>query len=569
MTKRLTRGEFLKLSAAFGTGLGFVSPKDESSRNDTEMLLGDGAPDLIVLNSRVYTVDETMPMAEAFAVKNGLFVAVGSTVDIKNLATTRTKVIDAEGMTTAPGFIDAHCHTQGIGDLFHANLDVRTIKEIQEELRKAAAKTKPGYWVTGFKYDDTKVRDGRRINRWDLDEAVPDKPVRVSHRGGHLGWYNSKALELAGINKDTEDPFGGRFERDEKGDLTGLAEETAREVFDGVAQEMQLTRADREAGIVHMSKLMTASGLTSVHQAGGDRDLLVALQDAYASDDLRFRMYFFPDGKDEIFSALKIAGIRTGFGNEWLRIGAVKFGADGSASGRTMYMKTPYVGRPNDYGILTMSQEEIYEVVDDAHRHGFQIGIHANGDATIEYVLNAYERTMKQSPREDPRHRLEHCSLINPELLKRIKASGAIPTPFWTYCHYHGNKWVEYGEEKMKWMFAHRSFLDHGISVAGASDYTPGPYEPLMAIQSMVTRKDTEGRVWGANQRVTVDEAFRIGTINGAYASFEETIKGSITVGKLADFVIFADDPHGVDPDQIKNIAVVRTVVGGKTMHEA
>jgi len=229
-------------------------------------------------------------------------------------------------------------------------------------------------------------------------------------------------------------------------------------------------------------------------------------------------------------------------------------------------MSTPYVGT-DDYGILTMTQEEIHEAVEDAHRHGFQVGIHANGDRTIEYVLNAYERVLEQWPHPDRRHRLEHCSLVNPDLLRRIKASGSIPTPFWTYAHYHGNKWVEYGPEKMEWMFAHRSFLDYGIPVAGASDYVPGPFEPMMAIQSLVTRKDTEGRVWGASQKVTVDEALRIGTLNGAFASYEEDVKGSIAPGKYADFVVLEQDPHVVDPETIKDIRVARTVVGGRTVH--
>ena len=167
----------------------------------------------------------------------------------------------------------------------------------------------------------------------------------------------------------------------------------------------------------------------------------------------------------------------------------------------------------------------------------------------------------------DPRPRIEHCSLVNPELLRRIKAIGAIPAPFYTYAHYHGEKWEYYGEEKMEWMFAHRSFLDYGIPVAAASDYTPGPYEPMMALQSMVTRKDFEGRVWGPSQRITVDQAMKVTTINSAYASFEEKVKGSIEAGKLADFVILGKDPHDTDPDSIKEIPVVRTVVGGKTMH--
>ena len=209
-----------------------------------------------------------------------------------------------------------------------------------------------------------------------------------------------------------------------------------------------------------------------------------------------------------------------------------------------MAMSSPYVGRPDDHGILTMTQEEIYEAVDDAHQHDFQIGIHANGDLAIDMVLKAYERVLQKWPRKDPRHRLEHCSLVNPDLLRRIKATGSIPAPFYTYAHYHGEKWENYGEAKMEWMFAHRSFLDYGIPVAAASDYTPGPYEPMMALQSMITRKDFEGRVWGPSQRITLDQALKVCTINSAYASFEEKIKGSIEAGKLADFVVLEKDPR-------------------------
>jgi predicted amidohydrolase YtcJ len=250
-----------------------------------------------------------------------------------------------------------------------------------------------------------------------------------------------------------------------------------------------------------------------------------------------------------------------------VRIGGVKYTADGSASERTMRMSTPYVGT-EDHGILVMSQREIDERVEDAHRNGWQVGIHANGDVAIDMVLRAYERVLRAWPHPDRRHRIEHCSLVNPDLLGRIRATGSIPTPFWTYVYYHGEKWAEYGEEKMRWMFAHRSFLDHGIAVPGASDYMPGPFEPLMAIQSMVTRTDFRGRPWGANQRVTVDEALRIATINGARASYEERLKGSITAGKLADFVMLERDPHDAPPDRIKEIAVVRTVVGGRTVHQ-
>jgi len=232
-----------------------------------------------------------------------------------------------------------------------------------------------------------------------------------------------------------------------------------------------------------------------------------------------------------------------------------------------MRMSTPYADKPSDFGILTMDQKQIHEAVEDAHRHGWQVGIHANGDVTIDLVLNAYERVLREWPHPDRRHRIEHCSLINPDLIRRIKATGSIPTPFWTYIYYHGEKWKAYGEEKMSSMFAHRAFLDAGIRVPGASDYTPGPFDPMMALQSMVTRTDYAGRPWGLNQRVTIAEALRIGTLHGAYASYEEHVKGSITAGKYADFVLLDQDPHAVDPFKLKDVRVMRTVVAGRTAY--
>ena len=371
---------------------------------------------------------------------------------------------------------------------------------------------------------------------------------------------------MAGITAETPDPQHGKFYRRD-GKLDGRVAERANYLITKLIPS-DITREQRQAGVKLISELMTSSGLTTVHDAGCSRNNMIAYRDANDADEMRFRVYMMISG-EELYNDLKESALYTGFGDVKLKIGGVKYGADGSASERTMRMSTPYLGRPNDYGILTMTQEEIHEVVEDAHRNGFQVGIHANGDVTIDMVLNAYERVIKKWPRPDVRHRLEHCSLINPQLLQRIKATGSIPTPFYTYVHYHGNKWVEYGEEKMKSMFAHRSFLDYDIPVAGASDYTPGPYEPLMAIQSMVTRKDFKGRLWGPNQRISVAEALKICTINGAYASYEENLKGSITQGKLADYVMLEEDPHDTEPDNIKKIGIARTVVGGKTVYEA
>ncbi len=396
---------------------------------------------------------------------------------------------------------------------------------------------------------------------------MPNHPVYVSHRGGHIYWYNTKAFELAGVDASTPDPPGGKIYK-ENGQLSGKIAENANRLFRHV-RPTGSTREQRQAGVTLISEKMTAAGLTTVHEGGGNVDNLVAYQDAYHAGELRFRVHMMVSGQSsDCLEGLYMSGVYSGFGHEWIEIRGAKWLADGSASGRTMAMSTPYVGRPDDYGILTMTQEETDEAVERAHRAGFQIVIHANGDRAIDMVLNAYERAQKGWPRPDPRHRIEHCTLVNPDILKRIKALGVIPEPFSSYVHYHGDKWEEYGEERMQWMFPHKSFLDYGIQPTFGSDYVPGPYEPLMGIQSMVTRKDMEGKVWGENQKVTVSQALRIGTVNGARSSFDEDVKGSITMGKLADFVILAEDPHEIDPDRIKEIQVVRTVVGGRTMHE-
>jgi predicted amidohydrolase YtcJ len=527
------------------------------------------SPEFILINGRVFTMDAAQPQAEALAVRFGRFVAVGSNADVRNLARRTTPIIDAAGMTVLPGFIDCHCHPRGMNELYEANANVRSVKEIQDALRAKLAGTPPGFWINAYMFDDTKLTDGP-LTRVHLDAVSANHPIGVYHRGGHTTWYNTKAFELAGITRETPDPAHGRYVRDTNGEFTGCVAELARAVIERVGQRHRFTpeqqRERARLGMQHMSKLFAQAGLTSVHDAAATEVSLRAYEDARGRGELRHRAYLMANAA--LYARLKDAGVYTGFGDESIRIGGVKRSADGSASERTMRMSTPYVGT-DDYGLLTMTEKEIFDAVEDAHRHNWQIGIHANGDVTIDMVLKAYERVLREWPHPDRRHRIEHCTLVNPDLLRRIKATGTIPTPFWTYVYYHGEKWAAYGEEKTRWMFAHRSFLDSGINVVGASDYGPGPFEPLMAIQSMVTRTDYRGRVWGANQRVTVDEALRIATVNGARASYEENLKGTITAGKLADFVMLAQDPHAVPPETIKDIKVVRTVVGGRTTFEA
>lgn len=524
--------------------------------------------ELILYNANIITVDSRQPRAQALAIAGNRFLAIGNTDQVQNLAGAQTRRIDLEGKTVVPGFIDAHSHPASSGrrHLRNVDCDLRSIVEIQAAIARRARQTPAGQWVQGFKYDDTKTSEGRPLNREDLDVAAPDHPVFIGHRGGHTAYVNSQAFAVAGVSEDASDPPGGHIDRDHRGRPTGKLEEKAADLFKDVIPST-FSREDYRQGVELISRMMTRAGVTSVHDAYGTPEDLRAYQDARQSGGLGLRIYCLI-GYMHLDQMLK-AGVRTGLGDEWVKVGAMKMTCDGSISERTARLSEPYVGRPDDYGILVMGEEDLYEHAQRAHQAGWQIGIHANGDVGIDTTLRIYERLSRELPRTDPRFRLEHCTVVNDSLIERIRALGAIPNPFSTYVYYHGEKMKEYGAERLNRMFAVRSFLDAGIRVTQTSDYPPGPFEPMMALQSSVTRTDMNGNLWGPRQRITVEEALRVGTLHGAYASFEEKEKGSIEPGKLADLVVLGKDPTRVDPTTLIDIPVERTMVGGRWVFES
>jgi len=557
-----SRRGFLGLAAAGLGGAAFAAQPD--------------APDLIVVNANVHTVDPRAPRAQAFAVSASRFVGVGATDEIRALAGPRTQVFDAKGMTVVPGFIDCHNHASGemllyevlVGNPFE--VEFVTIDSIVGKLRAKAQTLAPDTWVDGFFYDDTKTKDGRPINRHDLDKVSTTQPVCVHHRGGHTVFYNSRALAMAGITKATPNPPGGTFDRGPDGELTGRVTDNAMDVMEAIGKRESFSAAEtarrsRDAA-AHISKQFARYGLTSVHHEGGD---LAALQDIRARGDLRHRVSYEAIGPT--LEAMIKTGLQTGFGDEWIRLGATfEHTVDGSFSERTLAMRRPYPGvSPPYYGNLTETQEVLNAWVERVHRAGIEVNCHANGDVAIGNVLTALERAQKLYPRPGARPKITHCTLVNDDLVRRIKAAGAVPACFTSYTYYNTDKFHFYGAELMEHAMAFRSFLDAGVPVAAGSDFYPGPFAPLMGIQGMVTRTGWNGETWGASQRITVAEALRINTLHGAYASHEEGLKGSITAGKLADFVVLADDPHTIDPAKIKDIQVVRTVTGGATTYQA
>jgi predicted amidohydrolase YtcJ len=388
----------------------------------------------------------------------------------------------------------------------------------------------------------------------------------IEHRGGHTAYGNTLAFDKAGITAATPDPKGGKIDRDAAGGPAGRLAETAVDLATRLIPVRE-TVADRQEGVKIISRMLAKTGITSVHDASASVADFRAYQDARAAGDLGTRVYslIFAAEIDQVIAA----GMRQGMGDEWVRLGGMKAICDGSISERTARLSEPYIGRPNDFGIIVTQPEDLWPQLEKAHRAGLQIGIHANGDVGIGIVVGLYERLQQAYPRKDPRFRIEHCTVVTPDLVRRIKALGAIPTPFSTYVYWHGEKMREYGAERLERMFALRTFLDAGIRPTFASDYPPGPFEPMMGLQSMVTRTDMKGTTWGASQRITIDEAIRVATLNGAYASYEENDKGSIEAGKLADLVVLGRDPYREPPASLVTIPIERTMVGGRWVYES
>jgi predicted amidohydrolase YtcJ len=503
---------------------------------------------------------------EALALAGSRVFAIGKSSEMLALAGSGARRVDLGGKRVTPGFNDAHSHpcSGGVALLTQVPLELDSIEAIKTAIHAEAAKKAPGEWVVGFLYDDTKTP--RPLDRADLDSAAPDHPVIVQHRGGHTAFVNSRALELAKVTENTADPPHAKFFRDAAGHHNGRVAEDAVDAILTLAVKPP-SREDYRKGAALISKVFASRGITSACEADGNPAILQGYQDARDAGELLGRFYTHIDFND--LDKMIDAGVHTGFGDEWVRVGAVKLFADGSISERTALLSQPYVGLGDYRGISRASPETLYEQARKAYLAGWQVGTHANGDVAIDTILGVYERLRHEHPRRDPRLRIEHCTLVTPELIRRIKTAGVIPLPFAGYVFFHGEKMPFYGEERLKHMFAMRDFIDAGIKAAPGSDYTASPAEPMLWLRSEVTRTDAHGHTWGANQRITVEEAIRCSTANGAYASFEEGIKGTLEPGQLADLVVWDHDLLTIEPAAFLGVKPERTMLGGRWVYEA
>ena len=525
---------------------------------------------LALTNGNVITVDERNPKAQAVYIVGERIVKVGSDGEIGGLIDEATDVIDLEGRTVVPGFVDCHAHPMGYGQsLMNVNCStppMRSIEDIVESIREAAGEKGDGEWILGRGYDDFKLAEKRHPNRWDLDRAAPDNPVIITRLCGHISVVNSLALELAGITKDTKDSEGGEIDRDpETGEPTGLLRGGARAPFRGIIPTPDLEKLKR--GIELAAEEFLARGVTSVSDAGVRDPLTVKAYQAAVRDGMPIRVNLMMSR--EVLDHLSELGVETGFGDERLRIGAVKMVFDGSFSGRTAAMFEPFKDTPGNTGILYTSQEELDEGVLASHEAGFQVGVHAIGDRAISGVLDAYEAALKRLPKADHRFRIEHCGINSPEIVSRIRSLGVIPVPQPIFLWGEGESYrAGLDGERADWAYPVKTWMDEGITVALSSDCpaTSGDelISPLLGIHVAVNRKTDAGNDIGSAQKIGVEEAIKAYTLNGAFATFEEETKGSIQPGKLADLVVLSEDPTEVALGAIRDVGVEMTIVGGR-----
>jgi predicted amidohydrolase YtcJ len=527
--------------------------------------------DLIITNAKIWTVDKAHPTAQAVAVLGDRIIAVGSNADVDVLRGHDTKVINAGGKLVLPGFNDAHVHFVSGGlQLESVQLNDATSKqEFVHRIAEQARKTPKGEWIQGGDWDETKWNPLSLPTKELIDPVTPDNPVFVSRYDGHSALANSAALRLAGVTSQTPDPPGGVIVRDPQGNPTGDLKDAATDlvfkVIPALSHEQRL-RAVRRA-----LNYAASLGVTSVQNMDPDYADIAAYAELLQNGELTTRIYAAPL-IDQVDDQVKI-GIRHAFGGPFLRIGAVKGFADGSLGSRTAYFFEPFSDEPGNHGLLGEEMQPLSLMRDrmmKADAAGLQICTHAIGDQAISIVLDLYTYVAKAHGEMDRRFRIEHAQHMAAKDFDRFAQLNVIAS-VQPYHAIDDGRWAEgyIGHDRASRTYAFRTFLNHGVHLAFGTDWDVAPLNPVFTIYAAVTRATLDGKNpngWFPEQKLTVVEAVEAYTMGSAYAEFQEKVKGSITPGKLADMVVLSDDIFSVDPAKIRDVNVLKTIVGGKVV---
>ncbi len=535
------------------------------------------AADLIVMHAHIYTVDKTMPEAEAVAVIGDRIVAVGSDADLAAWRGPQTQVIDAHGRRVLPGFNDAHVHFASGGEQLDDVLlnDATTTAEFIRRISERAKVTPKGEWILGGNWDETKWTPANLPTRQMIDAVTGDIPTVLDRYDGHMVLVNSAALKLANITRDTKDPDGGIIVRDTAGEPTGAlkdaAELLAYRIVPARSHEAQLRVVRRALG--HAAAL----GVTSVQDMGSSYADISAYAELLDRGELTARIYLAqPIALWEDQSKLSL---HRAFGSPWLRVGALKAFADGSLGSRTAYFFDAFSDDAKDFGLLNAGMFPISAMQNrflKADAAGMQLCTHAIGDRGISTILDLYENVVKANAGTyfsgDRRFRIEHAQHMAAKDFDRFASLGVVAS-MQPYHAIDDGRWAEarIGHERATRTYAFRTFLEHGVKLAFGTDWAVAPLNPMYGLYAAVTRATLDGKNpggWIPEQKLTLAEAVEAYTMGSAYAEFQEKEKGSITKGKLADMVILSDDIFKMKPEKIWDVKVVETIVGGRLVYE-
>ncbi len=534
-----------------------------------------GSADLILTNGKIVTVDDSRPEAEAVAIRGDRILAVGDAEAVDRHRGLETEVIDLQGKTVVPGLVDAHLHFPSLGADRSRLVELdeaKSMEEAAELVGRRAARLPAGEWLTG---------DGWHTGNWEieawptaaaLDRVAPDNPVALRGMHSHASWLNSRALEAAGITRDTPDPSDGQILRDENGDPTGILIENAQWIVRDVIPPQQAESL--EDRIRSSARLAHSYGFTGTHDIGTTLEAVEAYRALIAADELPFRVnavirLWRPD---EVLDSLLALGPIIAEGGHRLTVRSVKMSIDGALGARGALMLEPYSDEPGAQGVIRVTPEDLREILRRALPNGFTAAMHAIGDGGNRIVLDAVEEVLAEHPVEDHRMRVEHAQIVALEDIPRFAELGLIASFQWIHATLD-MPWAEdrVGPERIQGGYAWRTFLDHGIRIVGSSDEGARTFSPFMGIHAAVTRQDADGNPpggWYPEQRLTRLEALKSYTLDAAYTSFEEDVLGSITPGKYADLAVLSHDIMTIPPEQILETQASMTIVGGEIVFQ-
>lgn len=521
---------------------------------------------LIITNASIWTANENQQDAQAMAISADTILAIGTNKEIEKFVGENTRIENAEGKFIAPGFIDSHVHLMmGGNSLLSVSLrDAATPEEFTKRIADFAKTVEPGTWILEGNWDHTLWGSELPKKEW-IDRFTKNKPVVLYRLDGHMILANSAALEFAGIDKNTSDVPNGKIVRDSKGFPTGILKSNAmRLVLDKVPR---LTETQKDNALKAATDYFLANGVTSVHDVdslGG----ISAYQRFLNKDELSLRIYAINPlkGWREVAGTVKTS-------NKWLKTGGVKGFVDGSLGSHTAAFKEPYTDKPTDKGFFINSEENLYHWISKADKADLQVIVHAIGDNAIHKLLNIYEKIIEENGKKDRRLRIEHAQHLAPEDISRFAELGIIAS-MQPYHAIDDGRWAEelIGPKRAKTTYAFKSLLNAKTTLTFGSDWPVAPANPLAGIYAAVTRRTLDEKNldgWVPEQKITTEQALLAYTRNAAFASFDEEIKGTLTVGSLADFVILSEDPRKVNPAKLKNINVLETYLGGKKVFES